>query len=199
MRGDQSPTKPQRFERAVPPGKETLVTVETMPGAVCQLSHESNSEHSLRLDADDHRIVRFHARAPMGVQPIELILDCAVEGAESVRHTVALRADVSARPQVAGPPGVPTGPLLEPLSGDLMALADQELVARGYPPRPDPGEHPALFAHWVKRVSRPFVQVSPRRVAHPRVGSAHSAAALDRKRTQPTVESPTLPSTSPAR
>jgi hypothetical protein len=56
------------------------------------------------------------------------------------------------------------------LQGDLMAPSNEELVAKGYPPRPDPGTSPMQYERWLSNVSRSWKQVSSRRVAHPEYG-----------------------------
>lgn len=42
-----------------------------------------------------------------------------------------------------------------PLAGDPMALSANQLMAAGYPPRPDPRTQPAQFATWLTAVSVP--------------------------------------------
>jgi hypothetical protein len=58
------------------------------------------------------------------------------------------------------------------LTGDLSAASNEELIAKGYPPRPDPVRSPTQYARWVKNVSRTWTHVSPRLVAHPEYGHA---------------------------
>lgn len=61
---------------------------------------------------------------------------------------------------------VVTGVVRPPLEGDPLALTNAELVAKGYPPRPDPEKSAAQYARWLKNVSRSFTRVDTRR-AHP--------------------------------
>jgi hypothetical protein len=157
MKTDLPGNQPARFERTLLPEVETLVTIKTIPNAVCHLRHESDEAHKLQLDADERGIVRFHARPRSDAQPIELTLDCTDTHGSHLRHTVALRpgtpASTSDRAEVAA---APPGELREPLTGDPMALSNHELVARRYPPRPDPARYPARYARWLRQVSQPF-------------------------------------------
>ena len=73
-----------------------------------------------------------------------------------------------------------------------MALSNKELLKRGYPPRPDPVKAPARYARWHRIVSRPFMRVHPRRVAHPDV-------SFSRRKQSAEIFSPTLPLPPPRR
>jgi hypothetical protein len=72
------------------------------------------------------------------------------------------------------------------LQGDQLKLSNADLLARGYPPRPDPTVSPARHARWLRQVSQPFAAVNPTRVPHPGVSFAKSHPALK-------LEAPTLP------
>jgi Peptidase A4 family len=74
----------------------------------------------------------------------------------------------------------PVGKLLPPLEGDPMALSNKDLIARGYPPRPDPVAAPSRYALWLKIVSRPFTIVNPRSVPHPGVYHAPTTVEFPR-------------------
>ncbi|MGO9235077.1 MAG: hypothetical protein ACLP4V_13785 [Methylocella sp.] len=105
-----------------------------------------------------------------------------------------LRGDTNppaeASPNVDGAPPAVHGTLRPPLDGDRLALSNQELVARGYPPRPDPDKAPSHYARWLRQVSRPVTRVDPRKVPHPGVTFARSQQT---RQSSPQLRSPTLP------
>ena len=146
----------------------------------------------MQLDADDNGVVRFHAKAHKDWQPIEVHLEYTGEHGIPARHTVALRGDTEhgapLSPNEVHAPLV--GGLRPPLEGDPLVLSNQELVARGYPPRPDPKHSPARYARWHRIVSRPYTAVNPRLVPHPEVSFSHAYPVRQRK-------SPTLPLSPP--
>lgn len=192
-----SAEQPARVERALLPEVETLVTVQAAPNAVCFLGHEQAAGQRLQLDADEQGLVRFHARPPKNGQAIELELECAAEDGATTHHKIALRADVRGASAPAPAPSA-HGTLRPALAGDPMALSNRELLAHGYPPRPDPASSPARYARWHRRVSRPFTQVSPTKIVHPGVTFSrpqprlHTQAQM-RPALPPQLFSPTLP------
>jgi hypothetical protein len=64
-----------------------------------------------------------------------------------------------------------------------MEFPNRELIALGYPPRPDPRQSPARYARWRRIVSQPFQAVNPRVVERPDI--THSRPVQ--------LKSPTLP------
>lgn len=159
------------IERQVPLGAETLVTLHVPPRAVCQLYHPDNPDQRLQLDADDRGIVRIHATARVGARPIELLLEYQDDDGQGWRRAVAVSADIHTTLEMSAPElvdvPVVAGSVRPPLEGDPAKLSTTELVARGYPPRPDPAKAPARYARWLRTVTRPSTVVSPRTVAHP--------------------------------
>lgn len=180
--------KVTRSHHTVLPEVETLLSIQTHPHAVCFLYHDEFKGRRMQLDADDNGVVRFHAKAHKEWKPIEVHVEYTGKDGTAVRHTLALRGDtehgapISANEVHAPPVGSPR-PVLE---GDPLALSNQELMAHGYPPRPDPQHSPARYARWHRMVSRPYTAVNPRLVPHPDV--TFSRPPLARK-----VMSPTLP------
>src|SRR5262249_30722481 len=82
-----------RSEHVVLPEVETLVSIPTVPNAVCHLHHASAEGPLLQLDADDGGVVRFHAKAPQGAQPVEFRLECTGGDGKKTNHVVAVRGD----------------------------------------------------------------------------------------------------------
>ena len=156
----------------------------------------ASSRPTPQLDADEQGLVRFHARPPKNGQALEVLdLECAAEDGATTHHKIALRADVRG---AAGTAPAAHGTLRPALAGDPMALSDRELLARGYTPRPDPASSPARYARWHRRVSRPFTQVSPTKIAHPGVTFSRPQPRLHTQAQMhpalpPQLFSPTLP------
>jgi hypothetical protein len=165
-----------------------MFSFRTHPKATCHLVHDEFKHQRLQLDADDNGVVRFHAKAHKSWQPIEIHLEYAGEDGIPVRHTFALRGDTehgaTISPNEVHAP--PVGSVRPALEGDPLALSNQELLARGYPPRPDPKHSPARYARWHRRISEPYTAVTPRLAPHPEVSFAHAHPALR-------ASSPTLP------
>jgi hypothetical protein len=185
-----SPSEPShrehRSERALLPGVETLLWFSTFPEAICTLRHDSVEDDILRLYADDRGIVQFHVRAARGADPVEMILETSAPNGDRETHRIVLSADASAaatRIAESIPAPGEDQPSIPPLAQDLMTAGNSELIARGYPPRPDPTTAPVLYAQWLRIVSRPWTVSSKRLVSRPdgRFGQRSS------------VFSPTLP------
>ncbi|MDP9175669.1 MAG: G1 family endopeptidase [Planctomycetota bacterium] len=183
---DKKSAKTIRSDRAVLAEVETLLSIQTAPGAVCFLSHEQATGRSLQLDADDLGIVRFHVMAANEAKPVEFRLDFKGKDGKKIRHLIRLITGTQNVNINDAPESAAVGELRRPLRGDLLAHSNQDLVKRGYPPRPDPKVSPARYARWLRIVSRPFTVVNPRKVAHPDIVFA-------RMHTPPVLQSPTLP------
>jgi hypothetical protein len=172
----------ERIERRVPLEAETPITLLVPPRAVCQLYHPDQPDQRLQLDADDRGVVRIHATAKVGAPPIELLLEYQDDNGRGWRHAVTVSAEVHYTPEMSTPEllDVPlvAGSVRPPLEGDLATLSTAELVARGYPPRPDAAKAPARYAQWLRTVTRPSTVVSPRTVAHPEL--SHSPDSIGR-------------------
>jgi hypothetical protein len=169
---DVDDNKAAGLRRSVIPEVETLVSIETLPKAVCFLYHERAKQHRLQLDSDDGGIVRFHAKAHKKAAPIDLKLDCTDENGKKVIHTIEMRGDPrpdSTPERDAAPKS--HGKLRPALEGDPLALSNEELFKRGYPRWPDPARAPIRYARWLRNVSQQFIAVNPRLVAHPVVSS----------------------------
>jgi hypothetical protein len=156
------------FERTVVPDFETPISLQMVPQSICHLYDPKRRSQRLQLDADDHGIVRFHLRASRDARPTELHLECESKDGQRAIHTLVISCDARKpvermRETVAAP----VGESRAPLQGDPMTLSNRELMALAYPPRPDPVKTPPRYARWLRRVSRPFTAVNPRKVPHP--------------------------------
>lgn len=185
-----SPSEPSHrehhSERALLPGVETLLWFRTFPEATCTLRHDSVEDDILRLYADDQGIVQFHVRAPRGADSIEMRLEISAPNGDLETHRIVLSADASAAATYNAesiPAPRDDQPSVPPLAQDLMTAENSELIARGYPPRPDPTAAPARYAQWLRIVSRPWTVSSKRLVSRPDVEFGQ----------RPSLSSPTLP------
>lgn len=188
MPNEHNQIKVTRSNHTVLPQVETRLSIHTHPKATCHLYHDQFKHQRLQLDADDNGIIRFHARPHKDWQPIEIHVEFTGENGVLNRHTLTLRGDTNHQGPIS-PNEVdahPVGSLRPPLAGDPLALSNRELIAQGYPPRPDPTKSPARYARWHRRVSRPYTAVTPRLVQHPDVSFSHL-------RTADRVNAPTLP------
>jgi len=163
-------------EHVVRPGVETQISIQTSPRAVCSLHPERQSDalHRHRLDADELGIVRVFARPRADMrQAMKLTFDCTREDGSRATYTSAVRADSrapltdtrSTRLAVAGT-------ARPPLGAGATTLSDKELVARGFPRRPDKLKAPGAYAKWTYIVSHMFTAVTPRKVRRPDVSFA---------------------------
>ena len=184
MSDESTSANGERFERTVLPGLPTLVSLEIQPHSVCYLSDAKLGDDRLQLDADEYGVVRFHATASRDGAPLEVLLEEVYEDGTTVTHTIALSADANhwAPPTRVDRDGRQTIPAL---TDDPQDLSNEDLVRRGYPPRPDPKEAPIRYARWRQIVSQEYVRVNPKQVEHPDVRFT--------KIEPETVMSPTLP------
>ena len=179
-----------RSQHGVVPGVETEIRIVTLPKATCHLSHAEGDGRKIQLDADDHGVVRFHARPGPGAGPLELQLEGIDEDGRKIEHVVQLQPDTHAWSSHPVEARRLHGKELAALAGDDLTLPAKQLVQRGFPPRPDPVKAPARYARWLRRVSNPVVAVTPRKVPHPGVRFAKPKVRTD---LPPRLESPTLP------
>jgi hypothetical protein len=171
-RGTEMAAEDQRRDShwIVVPETETAITLETIPGAVCELRHENDTGNLLRLHADDQGRVRFHACPSGAASTIET-------------RRVAISSDPAGMTESESRSEAHSWPVVPALGEGLLTLTNAELVARGYPPRPHPTRSPSHFAQWRRLVSRPWARVGDRRVSRSDVAFGP----------QPAAASPTLP------
>jgi hypothetical protein len=158
----QAPQRTITPERgfSIPAGAQVPVVLQTRPDAVCDLHPQGDASNPMKVYANTDGYVKFHVNTQPGSrQDLRLQLDCAAAGSLTT-HPVHLRigssptADMPA-PQTSVP--VPQGAQVRPALTDAAArlLTDQDLLSRGYPPRPDPTQSPDAYAKWLSNVSLP--------------------------------------------
>ena len=137
-----SATPQLRVAHTMPVGGESTVSVRTLPNATCTLrpaSEAPGAREHLRIYSDDDGIARVHLQDKGGVaQKGALALDCADEQGRTFTHALDVTTAAGVRGQRPAPyatAGKRTLPALEGV--DPLSLSEVEIIARGYPPRPD--------------------------------------------------------------
>ena len=164
------------------PNVQTPIVLKTMPDAACDLHAESlgASDHKLRFYANGDGYVKIHARAKQESEDgIHAQLDCQANG-KAMRYPLHLRASSSPTPGMPAPQSVmpvPKGSQVMPaLSGqEAQQLSDEELIGRGFPPRPDASRSPDAYATWLDLISQPITMVSSHLVS--RTDIVHSVSS----------------------
>jgi hypothetical protein len=151
----------EEIPREVYPGRETAISITTLPSATC-LVHEQDvesTESTLKAFADDEGQVVIHMTVDDAEKPGKVYLDCASADGKLLRHslTVAARPNAKVRDEIR--PRT-TGLIRPSLDGDPMALSDLELRARHYPPRPDPIRSAQNYAAWLQAVHKPVRMIT---------------------------------------
>ena len=176
-----APVRPH-LTRTIPREGATWVTIQTLPGALCSFDVADNPEpgKALELYADDEGLIRFRSRATdRRATSAAMRLDCTAESGARASYDVDLVVDDDAAP--APTPPVHPSRVRPALTGDPLSFTREELVARDFPPRPDPAREPQRYAEWLQYASRPVnvidAKVVPsKRVHGPATPAAHANA-----------------------
>lgn len=163
------------FRYTVKPGSASLITHKTAPDTACILYAES-PEHHLKLYAGQDGIIEFYVNPPNDCADIaELVIQCG-----ETRSLLQLRA--STHETAEHPFHTPyhrhhVGKVRPALSEhEAKNLANEELLKRGYPHRPDSA--PAgVFERWNQMVSKPTTLVEFKTVSRPDIGSGYKMKA----------------------
>jgi len=137
----------------------TLAVPTALPRATCSLRLQGTEEvpgQSLDLHSDAAGRVSFHfVPRAAGVVARE-VLDCVDAHGATASSSIELRSAADA-PALVAP--APSGLVRPPLAETSLELPIAELVARGYPPRPDASSSPQAYQSWLELVSRPSTRV----------------------------------------
>jgi len=155
----------------------------TVPaGNTCALHPEGNSDpaETLTVRSDADGVLRFLAARPNFPGSVEhLTLECTDDSGTESAYTVDLRSQLTFAPNPFDP--VRAGLELRPaLTGDPLLITAQELLDRGYGPRPDPIKNPDGYKRWLAAATVPMYQLrtSKHAVQRPRHGSAAVRASF---------------------
>jgi hypothetical protein len=170
-----------RLTRTIPREGATWITIQTLPGALCTFDVADDPEpgKALELYADGDGLVRLRSRATdRRASSAAMRLDCTGESGAKASYDVDLVVDDAAQ-GVAAPTAHPSR-VRPALAEDPLSSTREELVARDFPPRPDPVKEPQRYAAWLECASRPVNVIEPKIVASPRVhGPSRSAGAAN--------------------
>ena len=154
----------------VPPHAVNRVVLQTEPEAACNLhvAGDNDPAKTMTLYANIEGYVQFHFTPNEETEDVPLQLDCATAGAVST-HPVHLHIGSSPTADMPAPMTsipAPKGSRVLPALTDESArqLSDQEIVALGYSPRPDPAESPEAYTKWLETYSRPITMLPPQSV-----------------------------------
>jgi hypothetical protein len=155
----------------IAPNVQTPIVLKTRPDAACDLHAEgvSDKAQTLRFYANGDGYLKIHASARQESQEASAQLDCTENG-KVVRYPLHLRASSSPTDDMPAPRSVmpvPKGSRVLPAltEEEAQQLSDEELLGRGYLPRPDAVSSPDEYAVWLDRVSRPMALIPPHSVS----------------------------------
>lgn len=155
----------------IAPNVQTPIVLKTKPDAACDLHAEGVSDraHTLRFYANGDGYLKIHASAKQESQEARVQLDCTENG-KVVRYPLHLRAGSSPTNDMPAPRTVvptPKGSRVLPAvtEEEAQQLSDEDLLGRGYLPRPDAVSSPDEYALWLDRVSRPITLIPPHSVS----------------------------------
>ena len=166
----------------IPPDVPTAVVLQAEPDAACDLhaAGVNDPSHTMRLYGNIEGYVRFHFTPNQDIQDAYLQIDCTTSAAVTT-HAVHLRIAETPTADMPTPESVipaPKGSKVRPALTDEAArlLSDEEVIAQGYPPRPDSIESPDAYAAWLEHVSRPMTILPPHWVS--RTDISHSTLGV---------------------
>ena len=153
----------------IAPDTNAKVVLNVIPNAICQIMPANGVGEPRRfqtIDSDAAGNAEFYAR-PSGAseRDLELTVEC-VSGKTTMRYPVTLRANSGPTPDMPAPaaerPKLTEGVTLAPLTAEYAdRLSDEEIIKRGYPPRPDKDGAAQAFRAWLNAVSQPMKMISP--------------------------------------
>jgi hypothetical protein len=143
-----------------PPASEIVIVVS--PNAACTLRANANiSGAGMPVSADVGGLV--HLQAAKTLRSETYTLDCDGDG--ETFHYVFDLADGHSFASAAPAAPLAQAERIRPALSNPMKLSDTELIARGYPPRPDPVRAPKSYERWLAIVSMDFSIVVPNSLA----------------------------------
>lgn len=146
--------------------KPKPLSIHVQPFDGCQVWPEGASNDSTRaafITADSTGVARFYP--PPSAWGSKLVFTCGPNGDPKSSHVVNLNdtSTFSQEPDsFAGPGVVGKRPAL---TSDQLSMSPADLLAGGYPPRPDSAKNPDGYAKWLQVVTRSFDIISSAGVA----------------------------------
>jgi Peptidase A4 family len=147
----------------LPLGVATPIVMKTLPDAACDLHTvgASDAAHSLRIYANGDGYFKIHVTPRQEIAADDhLQIACTSDG-KVTTYLLQVRASDAPTPDMPAPQTVmppPSGSKVVPAltENEAQSVSREELLARGYPPRPDAVASPDLYMKWLKIVSRPI-------------------------------------------
>jgi len=142
-----TPPAAQVLQLAVQPGGPHDIVVQALPNATCTLSPGQTTAvpNSIELFSDADGTIVFQVqsaqRNPRAL-PAESFLDCHDDAGVQAIYLLRITIDPGAAPHVRP---LPKGIFRPALTGDPTILTTAELVAKGFPPKPDPIATPESY------------------------------------------------------
>jgi len=150
----------------IAPNVQTAIVLKALPDSECSLHPEGVSDpaQTMKLYANADGYVRVHVSARQESQEdARMQLDCAAAGTVTT-YPLHLRAGSSPTEDMPAPltaMPIPEGSRVLPAlaAEDAQQLSDEEVIDRGYLPRPDAVASPEEYAVWLDLVSRPITLI----------------------------------------
>jgi hypothetical protein len=165
------------IRHTVKPGQHTEIGIIVAPHVVCRLHKDGSTEKdpSMLLFSDAEGIVRVFVQPSEKMdEVIVMALEYEADG-HLVKYIIELRVDEEPTDDMPFP-GVTHSkkqvhenarvrPALS--AKEMLEFTQEELLERGYPVRPSPGEAEDAFNAWRTAVSAPTAIVSSHTISHP--------------------------------
>lgn len=158
-------------------GQTILLISQSLPSADCALTNADvavTPENVQELSSDSLGRVRFFVDpGTTNGEPINLLLSCQTDDGSA--STTPIELDVGDNPnvedEVLNVPGTPR----PALTGDPMSYTQAQLVAAGFPPRPDPTQAPDDYNRWLALASQPALRSTSKPVTTHRSNASTSS------------------------
>jgi hypothetical protein len=152
----------------VPPKALSAISFSAAPNVQCSVApaNGSGSGQAFTVYTNDEGTATFYVTPSQTSSAAQLVATCS----SGNQQTIQIQPVAGAQPLAAPAPSnaatnARLGYTVRPaLTGDPMALSNQELIKRGYPMRPDPQKAPGAYASWLKAVSKPATFTPPKTV-----------------------------------
>ena len=154
------------LQLAVQPGGPRDIVVQALPNATCTLSpgQTTAASNAIEMFSDADGTIIFQIQSTQGntrAVPAESFLYCSDDAGVQATYLLQITIDPGAAEYVRP---LPRGTPRPALTADPAILTTAELVAKGFPPKPDPIATPEAYQTWLKIVSEPATIVPPRSV-----------------------------------
>jgi hypothetical protein len=147
---------------------QTPMVLKTEPDSACDLHPpgDNDAAHTMRLYATREGYIRVYVSVKQASeQDTRLQLDCTTAEAATT-YPIRLRTGSAPTSDMPAPDSsvpAPRGSTVLPALTEEAArqLSDSDVIALGYPPRPDSAAFPEHYAKWLDMVARPITMVPP--------------------------------------